>query len=93
MKLRSFPLRALALALAFALPALAIAAPAPATRSSRNWKSHGRPRATALRVTWLYISPDLGSQKVDKVQIGRELVVAKRAAPGCASTPTLTSRK
>lgn len=34
------------------------------------------PRATALRVTWLYITPDLGSQKVDRVQPGRELVVA-----------------
>jgi hypothetical protein len=37
------------------------------------------PRATALRVTWLYISPDAESQKVDRVQIGRELVVADRS--------------
>jgi hypothetical protein len=37
------------------------------------------PRATALRVTWLYVSPDLTSQKVDRVQIGREMVVAERA--------------
>jgi hypothetical protein len=34
------------------------------------------PRATALRVTWLYISPDTASQKVGRVQIGREMVVA-----------------
>lgn len=37
------------------------------------------PRATALRVTWLYVSPDTTSQKVDRVQIGRELVVADRS--------------
>ena len=37
------------------------------------------PRATALRVTWLYISPDRGSQKVSRVQIGRELVVAEKS--------------
>jgi hypothetical protein len=39
------------------------------------------PRATALRVTWLYISPDTTSQKVDRVQIGREMVVAKHCGP------------
>jgi hypothetical protein len=37
------------------------------------------PRATALRVTWLYISPDSSSQKVDRVQIGREMVIAGRS--------------
>ena len=39
------------------------------------------PRAAALRVTWLYISPDADSQKVDRVQIGREMVVAERSGP------------
>jgi hypothetical protein len=39
------------------------------------------PRATALRVTVLYISPDLGAQKVDKAQIGREMVVAEKSGP------------
>jgi hypothetical protein len=39
------------------------------------------PRATALRITWLYISPDLSAQKVDKVQIGREMVVAEKSGP------------
>ena len=39
------------------------------------------PRATALRVTWLYVGPDLGSQKVDRVQIGREMVVAEKSGP------------
>lgn len=39
------------------------------------------PRATALRVTWLYIAPDTSSQKVDRVQIGREMVVAEKSGP------------
>jgi hypothetical protein len=39
------------------------------------------PRATALRVTWLYISPETSTQKVDKVQIGREMVVAEKSGP------------
>lgn len=39
------------------------------------------PRATALRVTWLYISPDKTAQKVDRVQIGREMVVAEKSGP------------
>lgn len=37
------------------------------------------PRATALRVTWLYVTPADNSQKVDRVQPGRELVVAERS--------------
>ncbi len=39
------------------------------------------PRATVLRVSNLYVSPDIGSQKVDKVQIGREMVVAEKSGP------------
>jgi hypothetical protein len=39
------------------------------------------PRATALRITWLYIAPDKGSQKVDRVQVGREMVVAEKSGP------------
>ena len=37
------------------------------------------PRATVLRVTWLYVSASLDSQKVDRVQIGREMVVAEKS--------------
>jgi len=37
------------------------------------------PRATVLRVTPLYVSPDTGAQKVDKVQIGREMVIAEKS--------------
>ncbi len=39
------------------------------------------PRATALRVTSLYVSPDKSAQKVDRVQIGREMVVAEKSGP------------
>jgi hypothetical protein len=37
------------------------------------------PRATALRVTWLYVSASQEAQKVDRVQPGRELVVAEKS--------------
>lgn len=39
------------------------------------------PRATALRVTWLYIGPDTASQKVERIQPGREMVVAEHSGP------------
>jgi hypothetical protein len=39
------------------------------------------PRATPLRITWLYILPDTEAQKVSKVQIGREMVVAEKSGP------------
>jgi hypothetical protein len=39
------------------------------------------PRATALRVTWLYVAGDQNSQKVGRVQIGREMVVAEHSGP------------
>lgn len=39
------------------------------------------PRAVALRVTILYVAPDKESQKVDRVQIGREMVVAEKNGP------------
>jgi hypothetical protein len=51
-------------------------------RKAINWKSPWPARAPpALRVTWLYVAPDTGSQKVDKVQIGREMVVAEKSGP------------
>lgn len=39
------------------------------------------PRAAALRVTWLYVSPDKSAQKVDRVQVGREMVIAEKSGP------------
>ena len=72
MKSRSLTL---ALALACALPALADKKPPEMVKPIAG------PRATALRVTWLYVSPDTSAQKVDRVQIGREMVVAERSGP------------
>ena len=37
------------------------------------------PRATALRVTWLYVAPSLARRKSIRVQIGREMVVAEKS--------------
>ena len=39
------------------------------------------PRATALQVTWLYVSANTSAQHVDRVQPGRELVVAEKSGP------------
>lgn len=72
--------RALALTLALfcaALPAFADKKP----QQQQIVKPMAGPRAAALRVTWLYISPDLSSQKVDRVQIGREMVIAEKSGP------------
>ena len=64
-----------ALFLSAALPAFA------QKKKSDLEKPMAGPRATALRVTPLYISPDPSSQKVDRVQIGREMVVAEKSGP------------
>ncbi len=39
------------------------------------------PRAVALQVTWLFVAPDRGAQKVDRVQPGREMVIAEKSGP------------
>src|SRR5215469_14956762 len=39
------------------------------------------PRGVALQVTWLYVAPDRGGQKVDRVQPGREMVIAEKSGP------------
>jgi hypothetical protein len=48
---------------------------------NRDIKPMAGPRATILRETPLYVAPDTGSQKVDRVQEGRELVVAEASGP------------
>jgi hypothetical protein len=63
----------LALLLACALPA--------ATTPQQPVKPMAGPRATVLRITPLYVQPDSGSQRVDRVQIGREMVVAEKSGP------------
>jgi len=61
--------------------ALLCAAPAVAQKKSNLEKPLAGPRATPLRITILYVSPDPTSQKVDRVQIGREMVVAEKSGP------------
>lgn len=39
------------------------------------------PRATIVRETPLYVSPDKTTQKVDRIQEGRELVIAESSGP------------
>ncbi len=62
---------------------LSAASPAGAQKKKgdQQEKPMAGPRATVLRVTWLYVAPDLGSQKIDKVQIGREMVAAEKNGP------------
>src|SRR6201999_353736 len=62
--------------------ALCAALSAFADKKPQIVKPMAGPRATALRVTWIYVSPDRGAQKVDRVQIGREMVVAEKRGAG-----------
>jgi hypothetical protein len=79
MKRLVFPVRSVALCLLLlhAFPSWCDQKP----KKDNLQKPIAGPRATALRVTWLFIAPDLGSQKVDRVQIGREMVVAEKSGP------------
>jgi hypothetical protein len=77
-KLRVSPIFLLSLAAMLFSTLLAASAQ---KKPQQQVKPMAGPRATALRVTWLYVAPDTGAQKVDKVQIGRELVVAERSGP------------
>jgi hypothetical protein len=76
---RTFSLRSVAFCavLLTVLPALSEQKP----KKDNLQKPLAGPRATALRVTWLYIAPDQGSQKVDRVQTGREMVIAEKSGP------------
>jgi len=58
-----------------ALPALCDQKP----KKDNIQKPVAGPRATALQVTWLYVSPDRGAQKLDRVQPGREMVIAEKS--------------
>ena len=70
-----------ALIFALAMFCAAMSANAQKKKGDQLEKPMAGPRATALRVTWLFVAPDTGSQKVDKVQIGREMVVAEKSGP------------
>ena len=68
--------------LAFALALTCAALTANAVKKPQQLeKPLAGPRATALRITILYVAPDTTSQKVDRVQIGREMVVAEKSGP------------
>jgi hypothetical protein len=77
MNCRMLPLRAVALCLvlAGALPAVGDQKP----KRDNIQKPLAGPRATALQVTWIFVAPDRGAQKVDRVQPGREMVVAEKS--------------
>ena len=73
--------RALA-SVALTLALLGSAVPGPAQKKPQQQeKPMAGPRATPLRITILYVSPETSSQKVDRVQIGREMVVAEKSGP------------
>jgi hypothetical protein len=81
-KFRIFAWRNASCGLALVLALVCATLPALADKKPPQLvKPMAGPRATTLRVTWLYISPDTSSQKVDKVQTGREMVVAERSGP------------
>jgi hypothetical protein len=63
------------------LAVLSAALPVFAQKKNQLEKPLAGPRATALRITVLYVAPETSSQKVSRVQIGRELVVAERSGP------------
>jgi len=63
------------------LALLCSALPAPAQKKSSLEKPLAGPRATPLRITILYVAPDPASQKIDRIQIGREMVVAEKSGP------------
>ena len=67
-------------AMVVALVLCCVAAPAVCQKKPKDQlvKPMAGPRATALRVTILYVSPDTNTQKVDRVQIGREMVVSEK---------------
>jgi hypothetical protein len=74
--------RSCALAVALAVVCgLSMPAALQGQKKSNLEKPMAGPRATALRITPLYVDPDPKSQKVDRVQIGREMVVAEKSGP------------
>lgn len=77
MKRPEFSLRCMALCalLLSALPGLGGQKP----KRDNIEKPIAGPRATALQVTWLFVAADRGAQKVDRVQPGREMVIAEKS--------------
>ena len=76
MKPRSLAVSALSLGLALSC------ATAPANSQKKGpqiEKPLAGPRATALQITSIYVTPSTSAQRIDKVQIGREMVVAEKS--------------
>jgi hypothetical protein len=81
MKARAFSLWIFVPSLALSLTVAPLTASAQKQKKEQIVKPLAGPRATALRSTILYISPDRNAQKVDHVAPGRELVIAERSGP------------
>ncbi len=79
MKSRVFSLRlcAFCLVLLSVLPGLCDQKP----KKDNLQKPLAGPRASSLRVAWLFVAPDRNGQKVDRVQPGREMVIAEKSGP------------
>jgi hypothetical protein len=73
--------RRLIVANALILAFLCAVVPTLAQKKSNLEKPMAGPRATPLRITILYVAPDPASQKVSRIQIGREMVVAEKSGP------------
>jgi hypothetical protein len=71
-RLRAVPFLAICLLLCL-FPAIA------QKKKDQLQKPLAGPRATALRISWLYVSASQGAQKVGRVQPGREMVVAEKS--------------
>jgi hypothetical protein len=66
-------------ALSLGLALSCAAAPATGQRKSQIEKPLAGPRATPLQITSIYVTPSTNAQRIDKVQIGREMVVAEKS--------------
>lgn len=79
MKNRVLPACAALLSLAIVAGPFSPSLSAQKPRRDAIQKPLAGPRATALQITWLYVSPDRSAQKLERVQIGREMVVAEKS--------------
>ena len=64
---------------AAALPLLALAPLAAQKNKDQIVKPIAGPRAASLRIARLYVAADINSQSIERVQIGREMVIAERS--------------
>ena len=77
MKIRAFRFQSVAVGFMILGTATALGEQKP--KKDNIQKPLAGPRATALRVTWLFVSPGQNAQKVDRVQPGREMVIAEKS--------------